>query len=56
MVYDVMGREVGRLVDGYRSAGVYEVTFDGSGLGSGVYFVRMQAGDFMQTKKLLLVR
>ena len=56
VVYDVMGREVARLVDGFSPAGVYEFTFDAYDLPSGVYFVRMKAGGFMQTQKMLLMK
>jgi len=56
-VYDMTGRVVSTLVNGYKSAGRYDVTFDGSGLASGAYIYRLQAGrNFVQTKKLLLVK
>jgi hypothetical protein len=55
-VFDMLGREVSALVKERRDAGVHEVKFDGSNLASGVYFYRIQAGDFVQTRKLLLVR
>jgi len=55
-VYDISGREVARLVDGFKPAGVHEATFDGSELASGVYFVRLSVEDFQQTRKLLLVK
>ena len=55
-VYDLLGREVSILVNERRDAGVHEVKFDGSSLASGVYFYRLQAGDFTQTKRLLLLR
>jgi hypothetical protein len=55
-VYDVLGREVSVLVNERRNAGVHEVKFDAAGLSSGVYFYRMQAGSFVVTKKLLLIR
>jgi len=55
-VYDMLGREVAVLVDGKREAGVHEVTFDGSRLASGVYFYRLKAGDFVATKRLLLLK
>jgi len=55
-VYDITGREVAKLVDGYESAGNHEMTFDAEGLTSGVYFVRLEAGDFIHTQKLLLVK
>jgi photosystem II stability/assembly factor-like uncharacterized protein len=56
IVYDVLGREVAVLVNERRAAGSYRDTFDGSGLASGVYFYRLQAGSFVDTKKLLLIR
>lgn len=55
-VYDVLGKEVASLVDQELPAGFYTVTFDAAQLSSGVYFYRMQAGDFNITKKLLLVK
>jgi len=56
-VYDMTGRTVATLINGYKSAGRYDVTFDGSGLASGAYIYRLQAGrNFVQTKKLLLVK
>ncbi len=55
-VFDLVGREVSVLVSERKDAGVHEVRFDGSGLASGVYFYRLTAGDFVQTRKLLLVR
>ena len=55
-VYDILGREVSVLVNERKDAGVYEVKFDGSNLASGVYFYRLQAGDFTQTKRLLLLK
>ena len=56
VVYDIQGREVARLAEGYYSAGEYEVVFDGSSLSSGIYFARFQAADFQQIEKLLLVK
>jgi hypothetical protein len=55
-VYDLSGREIAMLVDGWRSKGLHEVTFDGSGLASGMYIYRMTAGDFEASKKMVLVR
>jgi len=55
-VYDISGREVARLINGYRSAGSHEVSFDASHLGSGIYLARFTAGDFTQTQKLVLVK
>jgi len=53
-VYDMLGREVSVLVNERREVGVHKVKFDGSYLSSGVYFYRLQAGDFVQTKKFVL--
>jgi len=55
-VYDILGREVSVLVDQRKNAGSYEVKFDGSNLASGAYFYRFQAGSFVQTKRLLLLK
>ena len=55
-VYDILGREVAVLVNERREAGVYEVKFDGSNLASGVYFYRLTAGDFVSTKRMLVLR
>lgn len=55
-VYDLMGREVATLVDEFKSAGNYEVNFDASKLSSGTYFYTLQAGNFSQTKKLILIK
>ncbi len=55
-VYDVLGRQVATLIAGRENAGNYSVTFDASGLSSGVYFYRLQAGSFSQTKKFLLLK
>ena len=55
-VYDLLGREVSVLVHERKDAGVHEVKFDGSSLASGVYFYRLQAGSYVNTKKLLILR
>jgi len=55
-VYDILGRQVSVLVNERREAGVHEVKFDGRGLSSGVYFYRIQAGEFVATQRLLLLR
>lgn len=56
VVYDVLGREVETLVDERISAGTHQVTFDGTGLSSGVYVCRMTAGTDHETLKMLLAR
>jgi hypothetical protein len=55
-VYDLLGREVSVLVNERRDAGVHEVKFDGDGISNGVYFYRLTAGNFVQTRKLLLLK
>ena len=55
-VFDILGHEVSVLVNEARNAGVYEVEFDGSSLASGVYFYRLRAGDFVQTRRLILLK
>ncbi len=55
-VFDVLGREVATLVHEQKSPGTYEVRFDGSQLTSGVYFVRMKAGNYQSAVKLMLLK
>ena len=55
-VYNTLGQEVAVLQNGVQDAGYHEVIFDGTGLGSGVYFYRMQTGTFVESMKLLLLR
>lgn len=60
-VYDILGNEVAALVDEYRPAGVYEVEFStgqnsGSEIASGIYFIRLQAGNLIETKKMILLK
>ncbi len=55
-VYDVLGREVGVLIDAVRAAGEQRAAFDARGLASGIYFVRLDGGGMRVTRKVLLVR
>jgi hypothetical protein len=55
-VFDVLGNEVAVLVDEFRSAGRYEATFDAGNLASGIYLYKLQAGDYIQTKKMILMK
>ncbi len=55
-VYDMLGREVSLLANGRFSAGVYNVDYDASSLSSGIYFYSISAGDFKETKKMMLVK
>jgi hypothetical protein len=56
VVYDLLGREVAVLVNEKKAPGSYEVRFDASGMASGVYFYRLTAGDFVNTRKLVVLR
>jgi len=56
VVYDILGREVATLVNEFKQAGIYEVPFNASSFSSGVYFYRLETGNFTQTKKMLLVK
>ena len=56
LVYDVLGREVARLVEGRMTAGIHTVSFDGIGLSSGVYFARFSAGDVVSIRRMVLLR
>ena len=55
-VYNVTGREVATLVNGWRNAGNHEVTFDATGLASGLYIYQLTAGDFHATGKMMLTK
>lgn len=55
-VYDVLGREVAHLVNGVMSTGSYRMVWNAGDLPSGIYFCRMQAGDFNQIQKILLLK
>ena len=55
-VFDILGREITTLVNEKKQPGEYEVEFNASNLPSGVYFYQLQAGDFVQTKKMLLLK
>ena len=55
-VYDAIGKEVNKLTDKHMIAGNYKVDFDASGLTSGIYFYRIQAGDYTATKKMALIK
>ncbi|MEI7483159.1 MAG: T9SS type A sorting domain-containing protein [Ignavibacteriota bacterium] len=55
-VYDIIGREIKTLVNEVKQAGYYTVDFNGSSLASGVYFYRIQSGDFVSVKRMVLVK
>jgi Secretion system C-terminal sorting domain len=55
-VFDLQGRSVATLVDGMMESGPKEIQFDASGLASGMYLYRLQTGNFVDTKKMVLLR
>lgn len=55
-VYDLLGREVAELIDGRQAAGSYIIKFNAEGLSSGIYYVRMSAGNFTATRSISLVK
>jgi hypothetical protein len=55
-VFNTAGQEVATLVEGYREAGNYEHSFDASQLASGVYYYRLKAGNFIETRKMILTK
>ena len=55
-VYDVLGKEIADLVNENLKAGIYEVTFDGSKLASGTYIYKIIAGNFSDTKRMLMIK
>jgi len=55
-VYDVLGNEIATLVNQEKPIGSYEVKFNAIGIPSGIYFYRIQAGSFVETKKMLLLK
>ena len=56
VIYDVLGREVATVVNKKLSAGRYNIQWDASGMASGVYYYRLKTGDFVQTKKMVLLK
>lgn len=55
-IFDALGREISELVNDYQARGYYEINFDGSGLPSGMYLYRINAGKFSDVKKMLLLK
>ena len=56
IVYNLLGEEIARLVDGVQPEGLHQITWDASSVSSGIYFYRIEAGDFVQTRKMLLLK
>lgn len=55
-VYDITGKEISVLADGYKKPGVYSVSFNGSGLPSGIYFYKLKSINFSETKRMILIK
>jgi len=55
-VFDILGRKIATLVNGYKSAGTYKVHFDATNLPSGIYYYKLIAGNFVETKKMMLLK
>ncbi|MDD5360808.1 MAG: M14 family zinc carboxypeptidase [Ignavibacteria bacterium] len=55
-VFDLLGREIRSLVNDFKKAGFYSVDFDGSSLSSGFYFYKMESGNYIESKKMMLVK
>lgn len=55
-IYDILGNEVRTIESGFKNAGNYNINFDATGLASGIYYYKIQAGDFSDVKKLTLVK
>ena len=55
-VYDITGKQVETLVDEFQEPGVYEVEWEGKNVSSGIYFYRLQTGDFIATRKMILLK
>jgi hypothetical protein len=55
-VYDILGREIKTLVNGFRTLGKYSVSFDGSNLASGIYFYQLKSNGFSSIKKMILTK
>ncbi|MBP9095607.1 MAG: T9SS type A sorting domain-containing protein, partial [Ignavibacteria bacterium] len=55
-IFDVLGKEIGNLVNEMQTAGIHSVEFKGVNLPSGVYYYRLEANGFTDTKKMILVK
>lgn len=55
-VYDILGKEIATLIDQEFKPGMYEVKWDGTDYASGIYFYRLEAGTFTETKKMVLLK
>ncbi|MBN1542041.1 T9SS type A sorting domain-containing protein, partial [candidate division KSB1 bacterium] len=56
VVYDMIGREVATLVDGFQNAGIYEATWNATGLPTGIYFYRFSAGQISSVRRMMFIK
>ncbi|MCH8306382.1 MAG: T9SS type A sorting domain-containing protein [Candidatus Marinimicrobia bacterium] len=56
IIYNILGKEVARLVDGFQSAGEYQSEWNASNVSSGIYFYRLRSGNVVQTRKMVLLK
>ena len=55
-IFNALGEEITTLVNGFKQAGDYKVKFDASALSSGIYYYRIESGNFVKTRKMILLR
>ena len=55
-IYNILGEKILDLINGFMDSGYHEVTFEASGLNSGMYLYELKSGNFRSTKKMLLLR
>ena len=56
IIYNILGEEIAQLVDGFQQAGEYNITWNATNISSGIYFYRLNSGDFTETKKMVLLK
>jgi len=56
VIYDMLGKEIIRLIDGFKNSGNYKITWQANNVSSGVYYCTMRCGDFLETKKIILLK
>jgi hypothetical protein len=56
IIYDIQGREIAALIDGWREAGTHRITFNGAELASGLYFAHFKAGNYEKTEKMMFLK